>query len=87
MRHRTPSNSAPLQLARRVHKRLLVRQAAEHVEDNVQARRLLGAALRRQGFEVEACDGVELLEHISSSADEYRLAVDGIVVRNWGRPG
>ncbi len=104
-----PSNSAPLQLARRVHKRSLVRQTAEHVEvcvpekaagilpkrpepapcqrrlllaeDDVETRRLLGAALRRQGFEVEACDGVELLEHISSSADEYRLAVDGIVVR------
>src|SRR5437867_13442223 len=39
------------------------------------------------GLEVEACDGVELLEHIPSSADGYRLAVDGIVGRNWGRPG
>jgi len=56
-------------------------------EDDVETRRLLGAALRGQGFEVEACDGVELLEHISSLADEYRLAVGGIVVRNWGRSG
>jgi len=65
VRHRTPSNSAPLQLARRVHKRSLVPQAAEHVEICVP----------------------ELLERISSLADEDRLAVGGIVVRSWGRSG
>ncbi len=103
-----------MQLARRVHKRSLVRHGGARrglrsresrrnpakaararpcqrrlllAEDDVETRRLLGAALRGQGFEVEACDGVELLEHISSLADEYRLAVGGIVVRNWGRSG
>jgi len=48
-----------------VHKRSLVRQAAEHVEIRVP----------------------ELLERISSLADEDRLAVGGIVVRSWGRSG
>ena len=54
-------------------------------EDDVETRRLLGAALRRQGFEVvEACDGTELLEHISSLAHEHRLAAGGIAVRSGG---
>ena len=96
-----------------MHKRSLVRQAAEQVEvcvpekaagilpkrpepapcqrrlmlaeDDVETRRPLGAALRRQGFEVvEACDGAELLEHISSLAHEHRLAAGGIAVRSGG---
>ena len=54
-------------------------------EDDAGTRRLLGAALRRQGFEVvEACDGAELLEHISSLAHEHRLAAGGIAVRSGG---
>ena len=54
-------------------------------EDDAGTRRLLGAALRRKGFEVvEACDGAELLEHISSLAHEHRLAAGGIAVRSWG---
>src|SRR5439155_392970 len=37
-------------------------------EDDADTRRLLGATLRRQGFEVvEACDGAELLEHLSAA--------------------
>ena len=52
-------------------------------EDDADTRRLLGAALRRQGFEVvEACDGAELLEHLS--VDEHKLAARGIAVRNEG---
>jgi len=54
-------------------------------EDDVETRRLLGAVLRRQGFEVvEACDGLELLDHISPAAYEHRLAAGGIPVRRWG---
>ena len=54
-------------------------------EDDVDTRRLLGAALRRQGFEVvEACDGLELLDHICPAAHEHRLAAGGIAVRSWG---
>jgi DNA-binding response OmpR family regulator len=52
-------------------------------EDDVETRRLLGAALRRQGFEVvEACDGAELLDHISAAANAHRLAAGGIAVRS-----
>ena len=51
----------------------------------METRRLLGAVLRRQGFEVvEACDGLELLDHISPAAYEHRLAAGGIAVRSWG---
>ena len=54
-------------------------------EDDVETRRLLGAALRRQGFEVvEACDGAELLDHISAAANAHRLAAGGIAVRSGG---
>ena len=54
-------------------------------EDDADTRRLLGATLRRQGFEVvEACDGAELLEHLSAAVDEHRLAARGIAVRNEG---
>ena len=54
-------------------------------EDDADTRRLLGAALRRQGFEVvEACDGAELLEHLSAAVDEHGLAARGIAVRNEG---
>jgi hypothetical protein len=114
VRHRTPSNSASLKLARRVQTRSLVRQAAEQVEasgvpekaarilpkrpapapcqrrlllaeDDMETRRLLGAVLRRQGFEVvEACDGLELLDHISPAAYAERRVE---TVRALGRPG
>ncbi len=54
-------------------------------EDDAETRRLLGAALRRQGFEVvEVCDGAELLEHLSAAVDEHGLAARGIAVRNAG---
>jgi len=44
-------------------------------------------SLVRQAAEhVEICVP-ELLEHISSLADEYRVAVGGIVVRSWGSSG
>ena len=44
-------------------------------EDDADTRRLLGA---------EACDGAELLEHLSAAVDEHRLAARGIAVRNGG---
>ena len=44
-------------------------------EDDADTRRLPGA---------EACDGAELLEHLSAAVDEHRLAARGIAVRNGG---